>query len=49
MDNTSIRIEIIENGYLVVNDRVDENGIYKYERWYAISPEEVKQKLDKFL
>ncbi len=45
----TIYIRVIENGYLVVSSYTDETGRYKEENWYAISPEEVKQKLDRFL
>ena len=47
--NTYINVRVIENGYLVVASVADQNGRYREETWYAISPDEVKHKLDKYL
>lgn len=45
----NISIETIENGYLIRAGYFTEENVYESETWYAIHPDEVKQKLDKFL
>lgn len=47
-EKINLSIEVIENGYLVHAD-IFENGDYHRETWYSIHPDEVKQKLDRYL